>query len=152
MKNYDSIPAREFIFAGLFVVSNRLDTLMERALKPFQITSKQWFLSLIVGNAFDEPPTVKQVAEQMGCSHQNAKQVALKLKEKGLIKMEKDANDRRVTRMSLTEKNLELWQDLEPTGDEFMKAVFEGISQEEMESMRSSMSKIIANIEKMDTK
>ncbi len=90
MQDYNNIPTREFIFGTLFVASNRLDTLMERALKPFGITTKQWFLSIIVGSVFSEPPTMKQTARQMGCSHQNAKQVALKLRQKGLLDMRKD--------------------------------------------------------------
>lgn len=150
MRDFNEIPAREFIFGTLFVASNRLDTLLERELKEFDITTKQWFLSITIGALFNEPPTIKQTAQQMGCSHQNAKQVALKLQEKGLLQLQKDANDRRITRMSLTQKSDRLWQEINPKGNEFMNAVFEGISKEDMETVKSALLKILINLEKLD--
>lgn len=150
MKNMDNIPSAHFILGALFVVTNRLDTQLSRALKKFGVTTKQWFLSITIDSVFEEPPTMKQAARQMGCSHQNAKQVALKLKEKGLLKMEKDAKDNRITRMSLTQESDKLWQKINPKGDEFIGEVFEGISQEDMDTTRRTLHKLMINLDQMD--
>jgi len=152
MRDFSDVPTKEFVFGTLFVIANKLDTLLERELKEFDITSKQWFLSVIVSSVFDEAPTMKQAASQMGCSHQNVKQVALKLKDKGLLKMEKDQKDQRITRMSLTEKSYNVWQGISPKGDMFMSQIFEGISKEDMERMRTSFFKIMGNLERLDNK
>lgn len=150
MKNMDNIPSAHFILGALFVVTNRLDTQLSRALKKFGVTTKQWFLSITIDSVFEEPPTMKQAARQMGCSHQNAKQVALKLKEKGLLKMEKDEKDNRITRMSLTQESDKLWQKINPKGDEFIGEVFEGISQEDMDTTRRTLHKLMINLDQMD--
>lgn len=150
MKKLDNIPSKHFILGALFVVTNRLDTQLSRTLKEFGVTTKQWFLSITVDSVFDKPPTMKQAARQMGCSHQNAKQVALKLKQKGLLKMEKDENDNRVTRMNLTKESDKLWEKINPKGDEFIGKVFDGISQEDMDTTRKTLHILMMNLDKMD--
>ena len=88
-----------YIFGALLVTANRLDTMLERELKRFGLTAKQWMLAVVVQNMFDSPPTIKQAAAAMGSSHQNVKQMALKLQGKGLLIMEKDSRDGRATRL-----------------------------------------------------
>ena len=144
------VPIRHFLLGILFVVTNRLDTQLDKELKEFGITSKQWFLSIALNNAFGHPPTMKEAAQQMGCSHQNVKQVALKLQEKGLLKMEKDENDMRVTRMRLTEKSNEFWMGIHPKDVEFMEKVFGGIDEGDMEAAKKVLLQVIDNLEKMD--
>ncbi|MEX1376187.1 MAG: MarR family transcriptional regulator [Eubacteriales bacterium] len=144
------VPIKHFVLGILFVVTNRLDTLLDRELSEFGITSKQWFLSIVIGNAFGKPPTMKEAAKQMGCSHQNVKQVALKLEEKGLLKMEKDENDQRVTRMRLTQKSTEFWSDISPKDYEFMDNVFQGIGEDDMETTKAVLVQVLENLEKMD--
>jgi len=150
MKKMDNIPSKNFILGALFVVTNRLDTQLGRALKKFGITTKQWFLSITIDSVFDDPPTMKEAAKQMGCSHQNAKQVALKLEQKGLLKMEKDDRDQRVTRMSLTKESDKLWEKIVPDGNKFIGEVFDGISNEDMDATRKTLYKIMMNLDKMD--
>jgi len=79
MNKEDLLPDKQYIFGALLIISNRLDTLLERELKCFGVTSKQWYLSMIIDTLFDNPPTLKEAAKEMGSSHQNVKQVALKL-------------------------------------------------------------------------
>jgi DNA-binding MarR family transcriptional regulator len=99
----------QYLFGTIFVVSNRIDALLEREFNKFDITTKQWFLSIIIDNLFDSPPTIKEVAREMGSSHQNVKQIALKLEQKGLLILEKDREDARVTRLKLTENGHDFW-------------------------------------------
>ncbi len=40
----------------------------------------------------------------MGTSHQNTKQIAIKLEEKGFLVMEKDTKDKRILRLTPTNK------------------------------------------------
>ena len=152
MSKYTHIPNPQFIMGALFVVTNKLDTMLERSLKEFNITSRQWFLSINLHSIFMEPPTIKQVAKQMGCSHQNAKQVALKLKEKGLLQMQKDENDQRVTRMSLTQESDRLWRRMSPKDTDFIADLFEGIDEDDLNKARIVLLKLTENLDKMDEK
>lgn len=150
MSNPDEMEDKRFIFGSLLVVANRMETLLERELKEFDATVKQWFLSLIVDNVFNEPPTIKEAAKQMGSSHQNVKQVALKLQQKGLLKLEKDKRDARITRLSLTENSRSFWQKTEPKGTAFMKTFYTGIDDDDLAGARAMLKRMLANLDEME--
>ncbi len=84
-KKTNSIPDEPMIFALLLIISNKMNTLLDREFKEFDVTTKQWFLSETIKSLFDTSPTMKELASEMGSSHQNIKQVALKLQQKGLL-------------------------------------------------------------------
>lgn len=151
MSKTDLMGDEQFIFGSLLVITNRMDTLLERELKEFGLTTKQWMLAVVVESLFDEAPTIKQVAKEMGSSHQNIKQVALKLEEKGLLHLEKDKKDARVTRLVLAEERSGFWEKTQPKGAAFMSALFEELADEEKNLMRSGLQKIMQNLNKMET-
>lgn len=152
MKKLDNINDSSFIFGSVLVVANKMDTLLDRVLNKYNITSKQWFLLLILFNLFEYPPTIKEVAKEMGSSHQNVKQVALKLKEKGMLKLEKDKNDLRVTRLIATEKSYDFWKVSEMDGIKFMKEFYAGVENNKLESGRILLAQIMQNLEIMEEK
>lgn len=148
----DSISDDEFAFGGFFVIANRLQTLLDREFEPYGMTAKQWFLSIIIGGVFDEPPTLGEAAAVMGSTHQNVKQVALKLKEKGFLEIADDEKDGRAVRLALTDKSREFWAGLQQSSKRFMGDVYEGLSAEDMRGLRSALGRVMANIEEMTNK
>lgn len=152
MSKVERISDRQYLFGVIFIVANRVDTMLEREFKRFGITTKQWFLSDIIENLFDKPPTMKEVAKEMGSSHQNVKQVALKLEQKGLLILQKDKSDARVTRLKLTENSNVFWTKIRGEGTLFTKSLFKDIEKDELEVARRVMEKIQLNINKMDNK
>ncbi len=150
MDQTTQMPDKQYIFGSLLIIANRMDTLLERELRQFGVTSKQWFLSVIIDSLFTEPPTMKEVAREMGSSHQNVKQVALKLQEKNLLTLFKDKKDRRVTRISMTDESQDFWKKTQPKGTIFTEALFEGIKKEDLQVARQVMQKIMDNLELME--
>lgn len=150
MNKEDLLPDKQYIFGALLIISNRLDTLLERELKCFGVTSKQWYLSMIIDTLFDNPPTLKEAAKEMGSSHQNVKQVALKLQDKDLLELVKDKKDARVTRLKMTKKSYSFWESTLPKGFEFTERVFNNIEKEDLEKARFVMKQILSNIQAMD--
>ena len=150
MSKLEGMTNQQYIFGALFVVANRVDTLLEREFKKFDITTKQWFLSVVIDNLFDCPPTIKEAAREMGSSHQNVKQVALKLEQKGLLVLEKDEKDSRATRLRLAENSVDFWKSLRAESADFMGALFKNISDEEKVAARSFLKKMLSNIAEMD--
>ena len=146
MGKLEEMDDRQFIFGSLLFTANRMDTMLERELKEFDITSKQWMMSIIIENLFDEAPTMKAVANEMGTSHQNVKQLALKLEQKGLLKMAKDPKDARVTRLKLTDESDQFWARTQPKGAAFIDEVFKNITKDELLDLRNVMNKIMENI------
>ena len=150
MDNIDSMPDQKFIFGGVQIVANQIDTLLERELKEHHLTTKQWLLTVVVQNTFDHAPTIKEVAKGMGSSHQNVKQVALKLAQKGFVVMEKDLKDARITRIKLTNAIDTFGKESQEKSVIFTEKLFKGISAEEMAMTRSALEKMLSNLEQMD--
>lgn len=150
MSDIENMADGQFVFGSLLIVANRMDTLLERALGKYDVTSKQWFLSIMLYSLFETPPTIKELAKQMGSSHQNVKQVALKLQEKGLVRLEKDSKDQRVTRVSLTEKSEEFWAKTTSEGDAFMRAFFKDVDKADLAGARSTILKLMDNLDEIE--
>lgn len=146
----DLLSDTQYLFGALFVISNRLDTILEREFSRFGVTTKQWFLSIVIDRPFDQPPTIKQAARVMGSSHQNVKQLALKLSGKGLLEFEKDKRDTRATRLKLTPKGRALWERVRARRDPFYERLFDGISEQELKTVRNVMEKLLINLETID--
>jgi DNA-binding MarR family transcriptional regulator len=152
MKKIEKTSDTQYLFGALFLIANKVDTLLGREFKKFDITTKQWFLSIVIDNLFDNPPTIKEVAKEMGSSHQNVKQVALKLQEKDLLILDKDEKDARVTRLKLTEYSYSLLTKLRKEGNAFIESLFKGIEKDELTAARKVIQKIISNADEMDMK
>jgi MarR family transcriptional regulator, transcriptional regulator for hemolysin len=152
MRNLDHIPNPQFVFGSLFILANRVDTILERVLQKYNISSKQWFLSICVASLFEKDPSLKELAKESGTSHQNVKQVALKLQEKTLFELYKDPKDARTTRVKLTENSTEFWKSTDPDSDVFMKDLFKNISEEEFNVVRKVFSKLSENLVEMENK
>ena len=152
MRKLEMMDDCSYLFGSIFILSNRMDTMLERDFKQFDITTKQWFLSISLNNLFDNPPTIKEAAKEMGSSHQNVKQVALKLEQKGLLSLEKDKKDNRVTLLKLTENSHEFWKMIREKGSNFHQTLFKDIDKDDLESARRVIKTMLLNIDEMDNK
>ena len=76
------------LFGTVFALENRLQVLGDRLLE--EITAKQWFVLVVLGLFGEKAPTSGELAEEVGSSYQNVKQIALKLEKKGYVTLESD--------------------------------------------------------------
>ena len=150
MTKLDDLGHAQYIFGVLLMMTNRIETLMERELKPFDLTAKQWFLSALLETLYDGPPTLKEAAREMGSSYQNVKQVALKLESKGLLEFLPDKKDRRVTRLRLAPGKDDFWASTQPTGQAFSASLFAGIPEEDLAATRRALKTLWRNLERME--
>lgn len=145
-----SIPDEPMVIALLLIISNKMNTLLDREFKEFDVTTKQWFLSETIKSLFDTAPTMKELASEMGSSHQNIKQVALKLQKKGLLKLEKDKKDARVTRLRLTERSYDFWKETDPKGSIFRLNMFKEMNKKDITTTRVSLEKMLLNLTEIE--
>ena len=150
MSKIQSLKDQKFVFGSVQIVANKMNTLLERELKEYDITSKQWFLTVVIENSFDKPPTIKEAAKAMGSSHQNVKQVALKLEQKGLVSLEKDKKDARVTRIRLTEQSYKFSETIQAKAAIFTGNLFVGIGEDEMSKARTVLYTMMSNLAQME--
>ena len=59
-------------------------------------------------NLCKESPTINELSDIMASSHQNVKQILLKLEKKGFVRMIADEQDKRKQRVILTKKAQEI--------------------------------------------
>lgn len=144
------IDKRKFIFGILFYLPNKLQVILDKNLADYDITAKQWFLTIIIEQFGDNPPTISEVAEVMNSTHQNVKQIALKLEKKGFLLLEKDQKDRRITRLKLTEKCFSFWESHHNESVRFLMELFAGFKEEEIDSMYHNLNKLYEKIGKIN--
>jgi DNA-binding MarR family transcriptional regulator len=135
------------IFGKIFFLSNRLEYLGDNELRKDGLTTKQWQLIAVTGKYFTYPPSVSEVAEVLSTTHQNVKQLALKLQEKGFISVEKDQKDRRVIRLRLTEKNREYWESNSEEDIAFISSLFSTLTGKELKDLNTLLNKLEENID-----
>lgn len=145
----DIADKQKFIFGNLFLLANKLQVIGDQYLGKEGMTTKQWFLTVMISQFGDTPPTLSEVAELMGSSRQNVKQLALKLEEKELLKIEKDEKDARALRLSLTEKSKLFWEKRQNQDDQFVRELLTDFSNAEIDSVYNSFNKLADNIEKI---
>jgi len=135
------------IFGKIFFLSNRLEYLGDNELRKDGLTTKQWQLIAVAGKYFTYPPSVSEVAEVLSTTHQNVKQIALKLQEKGFISIEKDGKDRRVLRLRLTEKNRKYWESKSDEDVAFISSLFSVLTNQEIQELYFLLNKLEENID-----
>ena len=131
LKNY---PAPYVLFGSLLAMGNRLQAAGDRFYD--EITTKQWFVLAVLEN-FSAPPTLGELARGVGSSHQNVKQLVLKLQQKGYVALAQDGRDARKNRVHRTPKCAELPEKYGARQQEFMRALYTGIRADEAEQAAS---------------
>ncbi|MBU5439435.1 hypothetical protein KQI42_15565 [Tissierella sp. MSJ-40] len=145
LKKIENIDERYRIFGMLFLLSTKLETIGNSFLG--ELTTKQWFFMLTLTNFFDTPPTLSQLAAQMGTSHQNAKQLAVKLQDKGFLKIERDVQDNRILRLIVTKKIQEYVSMRQDRDHYFIEEFFKVLTKGEIKSLDESLLKLLDNIQ-----
>lgn len=113
-----------------------------------ELTGRQCTLVASIGT-FEEPPTLGQLAECEGSSHQNIKQMALKLQEKGYVKLLSDSSDARKIRVTATKKGCDFCKKHREAEQKFLKLLFQGVDDSEIADVSKVMSKLNENLDDM---
>ena len=142
----ESIEARQLIFGSLLMVANKMQVVADKS--GDEVSLKQWLLMISILQ-FQEAPTLTEVAEFMGSSRQNVKQLALKLQAKGFVTIEPDQKDGRALKLLIRPECMAYFDKKLDYQEHFMELFYEGISQSELEGMAATMIKLMTNIEAM---
>ena len=115
---------RYFLFGLLNAFTNRLQA--EGNLFFEEISWKQCFAMICI-QMFEQPPTLKELAQVMGSSHQNVKQLLLKLQEACYVNRLVDEKDRRKQRVVITEQGKQFSQKYDKPSDEFIQCLYQDV-------------------------
>ena len=148
MEKVEGMDGRYLAFGLLFAASNRLETVGDRYLE--ELTAKQWYLLLCLTTFFERPPTLSQLAEQMGSSRQNVKQLALKLEKKGFVALVRDERDRRALRVGPTEQLAAYQARRQERDGAFVEQLFAGVAPEELAAANRLLLALCNRLEEME--
>lgn len=137
------------LFGLLFMSNNRLQALGDTFYE--EITAKQWFLLAMLDVFGQEAPTIGQLAQEMGSSHQNVKQLVEKLVRKGYLSLQRDASDRRKTRIYTTPLCAALSCKYRQKQETFMQALFSGIAPDALHSAVQVLLQLQENMAQLST-
>ena len=138
------MPPQNGLFGLMFAFMNRLQAAGDAFYD--EITCKQFFLLACMNLYADNAPTANELAETMGCSRQNVKEILNGLAKKEMIVFEPDENDRRKQRIYLTQKTMELAKKYTQKEREFMRLLYDGISDEEIRNVYRIISRMEKNL------
>lgn len=133
------------VIVRIFQVSNALQTHIDKILKDFNITAKQFFIMIIIGT-FEGSPSIKDISERFGSSHQNVKQILNKLEKQGFIELYRDSIDSRVLRTRFTKKADDFWKKRELDDSQIMAEVFSGLSLDNLSVFQESLVKTLEKL------
>lgn len=150
MKDIAEVKAN--IFAYIFKLSNSLQIYMDRELAEDLLTSKQFFLMIVIHSFGREYPTFKQAADVSGSSYQNIKQIALKLEKHGYLEIRDDEDDKRAKRLVLTQKCREYWEKRNMSDITSINALFKEFNDDELKNLHSYILKLIEGIKRIEKK
>ena len=141
--------AKRALFGLFFAFHNRLQAAGDSFYE--EITCKQFFLLACMCLFPDEAPTPKDLAQVMGSSHQNVKQILNKLEHKGFIQIMTDQKDKRKLRIYLTPKaeKMAVYNEKE---EQFMEHLFQGINENQIKDTFAVIAQMEQNLIQMKGK
>ena len=147
MINTEGIPPSYYLLGLLSAFENRFQAMADRDMK--EISWKQFF-AIICIDMCNEPPTLKELADILGSSHQNVKQILLKLEKKGFIEFRPDENDRRKQRIVLTDTCRKFCEKNNELGMRIMGKMFSGVPEKDIKTTIDTITKIEKNLTEVE--
>lgn len=143
-----NIPSdKHFIHGSIFMLANRLQTMGDRI--SGEITSKQWFLLMMISNLPPDPP-ISRVAQVVGSSRQNVAKMLEQLEKKACVVLQTHPQDHRSRTVRLTEKSRGLLAQISRVGTEFIEQMFDGVSPEQIVCTKQVVLQLFNNLEEME--
>ena len=114
-----------------------------------EISWKQFF-AIICINLCKEPPTIRELSDILGSSHQNVKQILLKLEKKGFIAFMPDENDKRKQRIVLTDTCRAFCEKNDDMSIHIMTKMFDGIPEKDIKTTINTITRIEKNLNEVE--
>lgn len=123
--------AGQYLLGLISAFENRYQANADAIMK--EITWKQFFVMICI-NLCKESPTLGELSEVVGSSHQNVKRILTVLEKKGFVQVVQDSVDGRKQRIDLTEKTKEFCKAHDEEAQRFIDGLFKDISEEDIET------------------
>ena len=141
--SFAGIEAPYFLLGLLSAFDNRFQAAADKL-----IGAMSWkqFFAVICIHMCREAPGIKELAGILGTSHQNTKQILLKLEKKGFVRLETDEKDRRKQRVQLTESCRTFCEKNDEIGIIVIQQMFSGIAPEDLQATIRTIMQMESNL------
>lgn len=146
---FGDMPPQAFLLGLLSAFDNRYQAAADAFFK--EITWKQFF-AIICINLCKEAPTINELSDVMGSSHQNVKQILLRLEKKGFVSTVVDDRDKRKQRIVVTDAARAFLQKNDNNGEQsryMIGRIFDGISEKNLKTTIQTIMKMERNLSKI---
>lgn len=137
----------EYIVGAIFALSNKLQILGDKL--DTSISTKQWLLIAVISKCGNPSPMLSEVAKLIGSSRQNVKKMAAILQERGFVSLNKDVEDTRAVRITLTPKCLAHFKGRNAKELQFMSDLFNDFDETLTDGLYQGFVKLAGNIADM---
>lgn len=141
----ETLEKEQFIFANIFIISNRLKTACEKI--QTDITMKQW-LMLAISSSTNEKKSLTQIGKLMGCSRQNIKKLAQPLKNKGYINFLRGNNNS--VQIVLTDKCYKYFETMNNSHLNTLNLLFRDFSDSDIQSFFVLLNKLESGLQEVE--
>ncbi len=145
--DFSGIQSSYFLLGLLSAFDNRFQTVADSLIG---VISWKQFFTIICINLCKESPTLQQLADIMGTSHQNCKQLLLKLEKKGFVTLTPDPRDRRKQRIALTKACLDFCAQNDARSQALMETMFQGIPESNLQITIQTLMQMEAQLQNLD--
>lgn len=141
--DFSNIPPNYYLLGLLSAFENRFQAMADNTMQ--EISWKQFF-AIICVNMCKEPPTLKELSDILGSSHQNVKQILIKLEKKNFISFQADDADKRKQRIVLTDYCRKFCEKNDEMSKNIMEKMFDGLSHKDIDTTIKTITKIEKNL------
>ena len=141
--DFEGIPSSYYLLGLLSAFENRFQAMADNMMK--EISWKQFF-AIVCINMCKEPPTIKELSDVLGSSHQNVKQILIKLEGKDFVEFREDADDKRKQRIVLTKKCQKFCEKNNEMSIRIMAKMFGGVPEKDIQTTIKTITRIEKNL------
>ena len=131
-------------------ISNALDRKRTLDMEDMELTSSQGFVLGYLTRHSAEPVTPGDLGRHFGLSHPTVTGILQRLEAKGFIRYAEDVGDRRKKRICVTEKALEVHQQVLQRFQETETLITQGMTERELGELLALLDRVIENIGRLD--
>ena len=146
---FGNMPPQAFLLGLLSAFDNRYQAAADAFFK--EITWKQFFFFFFI-NLCKEAPTINELSDVMGSSHQNVKQILLRLEKKGFVSTIVDKKDKRKQRIIVTDAARSFLEENDNNGQQsqyIIGRIFEGIDEKSLMGTIQTIMKMERNLSEL---
>lgn len=146
---FGNMPPQAFLLGLLSAFDNRYQAAADAFFK--EITWKQFF-AIICINLCKEAPTINELSDVMGSSHQNVKQILLRLEKKGFVSTIVDKKDKRKQRIIVTDAAKTFLEENDNNGQQsqyIIGRIFAGIDEKSLMGTIQTIMKMERNLSEL---